>query len=114
MGPDIKGKNVYGKFPILSHKLASLRSASKNEGITVKDQASIFGRDVQLQCTSSGHYYVPLHEPEIPVRPTFDVLISSEDSPNEEGIEIVEKLHKLFGHPSAAQLLKFHYTCIHY
>ena len=42
-----------------------------------KDQASTFGRDVQLQCTSSGHYYVPLHEPEIPVRPTFDVLISS-------------------------------------
>ena len=29
MGPDIKGKNVYGKFPIPSHKLASLRSASK-------------------------------------------------------------------------------------
>ena len=33
MGPDIKGKNVYGKFPIPSHKLASLRSASKNEKI---------------------------------------------------------------------------------
>ena len=31
MGPDIKGKNVYGKFLIPSHKLASLRSASKNE-----------------------------------------------------------------------------------
>ena len=31
MGPDIKGKNVYGKFLIPSHKLASLRSASKND-----------------------------------------------------------------------------------
>ena len=31
MGPDIKGKNICGKFPIPSHKLASLRSASKNE-----------------------------------------------------------------------------------
>ena len=93
---------VESDIPLLLSK-ASMKKAQVKLDLT-KDQASIFGRDVQLQCTSSGHYCVPLHEPEIPVRPTFDVLISSEDSPSEEGIKIVEKLHKQFGHPSATRL----------
>ncbi len=38
------------------------------------------------------------------MRPTFDVLVSNDDGPKEEGIKIVEKLHKQFGHQSVARL----------
>eukprot|EP00112_Aurelia_sp_Birch-Aquarium-sp1_P025638 Seg862.3 transcript_id=Seg862.3/GoldUCD/mRNA.D3Y31 product="hypothetical protein" protein_id=Seg862.3/GoldUCD/D3Y31 len=38
------------------------------------------------------------------MRPTFDVLVSNDDGPKEEGIKIVKKLHKQFGHPSVARL----------
>ena len=41
MGPDIKGKSVYGKFPIPSHKLASLRSASKKMEKVLQENGSI-------------------------------------------------------------------------
>ena len=51
MGPDIKGKNVYGKFPIPSHKLASLRSASKK-----KTTADLPGGRVCIGFSSSNDF----------------------------------------------------------
>ena len=68
----------------------------------VDDRASIFGKTVDLQCTSSGHYSLPINKTEIPIQPNFHVLFS--DQADSEKTKTVEKLHKQFGHPSIHRL----------
>ena len=65
MGPDIKGKNVYGKFLIPSHKLASLRSASKNKAkakITLIEDERIISKDEEVAETLND-YFVTVTDP---------------------------------------------------
>ena len=46
------------------------------------DCASVFGRQVDLQCISSGHYSVPLQQSDVLIDESFSVLLcnDSEDS----------------------------------
>ena len=64
--------------------------------------ASIFGKDVQLQCTSSGHYFVPIDQINVNVADTTSALIAIRQSTGKD--DIIEKLHKQFAHPSAKRL----------
>lgn len=66
------------------------------------DSASIFGKDVQLQCTSSGHYCVPIDQINVSVVDTASALIVTLESTGKN--DIIEKLHKQFAHPSAKRL----------
>ena len=54
----------------------------------------MFGKEVDLQCTSSGHYCVPLDEPQIPVNDTEQVLYNMSDKPLGEKKKIVQKWHR--------------------
>ena len=66
------------------------------------DSASIFGNEVQLQSTSSGHYCVPIDQVKVNVEETSSALISTSQS--KDKLSILEKLHKQFAHPSAKHL----------
>ncbi len=69
------------------------------------DKASFFGREIDLQCTSSGHYCVPLQYSKVPVDQTFEVLYSVDGQTKQEKKKTVQKLHKQFAHPSGRRLL---------
>jgi len=65
------------------------------------DYASIFGTDVQLQSTSSGHYCVPIKQINVSVDDTRSALVASKET---EISDVIQKLHKQFAHPSAKRL----------
>ena len=65
------------------------------------DTLEVEDRKVELDTTSSGHYYLPLKQCEVEVE---EVCISMEDKSCEEKFKIVTKLHRQFAHPSAKNL----------
>ena len=70
----------------------------KNDTLEVED------RRVELDTTSSGHYYLPLKQCEVEVE---EVCMSMEDKSFNEKFKIVTKLHRQFAHPSAKNLKAF-------
>ena len=68
---------VYSDIPLLLSK-GSMKEAKEKLDLE-NDCASIFGRQVDLQCTSSGHYCVPLQQSDVV---SFSVLLcnDSDDS----------------------------------
>ena len=47
------------------------------------DSAMIFGKYIKLQCTSSGHYCIPLGDCEVPVLETHEALINLNEESRE-------------------------------
>ena len=71
------------------------------------DTLSIFGNPVNLQCTSSGHYYVNLSRLSSQQN-VSEVLFVKGMSQKSEGEKrkIVTKLHRQFSHPTSEKLTK--------
>ena len=67
------------------------------------DRASMFGHDIDLQCTSSGHYCVPLDD--VCDNEVYDVMFTMNEKSIKEQKQIITKLHKQFAHPSSARLI---------
>lgn len=65
------------------------------------DCASIFGKEVQLQSTSSGHNCVPINQINVSVEDTKSALVPSKPT---EITAIIRKVHKQFAYPSAKRL----------
>lgn len=65
------------------------------------DCASIFGKEVQLQSTSSGHNCVPINQINVSVEDTKSALVPSKPT---ETTAIIRKVHKQFAYPSAKRL----------
>ena len=70
------------------------------------DCASVNGKHVELQCTSSGHYCIPISDFKEGNKQLHQVLMMEGcGNVNQDHIENhVEKLHKQFGHPSSKRL----------
>ena len=68
------------------------------------DRASIFGKDVDLQCTTSGHYCVPLEDTDI-ISVYMPILFNMLDKPIDEQRHVLIKLHKQFAHPTVRRLI---------
>ncbi|CAG2235876.1 unnamed protein product [Mytilus edulis] len=66
------------------------------------DSANTFEKDVQLHCTSSGHYCVPIDQLKIDIKVTVTALVATDMT--RDKTKIIEKLHKQFAHPSAKRL----------
>ena len=76
----------------------------KKHGFTLNmkdDTLEVEDRKVELDTTSSDHYYLPLKQCEVEVE---EVCMSMEDKSFEEKFKIVTKLHRQFAHPSAKNL----------
>ena len=62
------------------------------------DSATIFGKDVALNLTTSGHYCIPIDRTEeIAVEEVFSVKL--EDMDRKEKYKTLNKLHRQFAHP---------------
>ena len=68
------------------------------------DCASIFGRQVDFQCTSSGHYCVPLQQSDVVIDEIFSVLLCNDSDDSTFKQKQVETLHKQFAHPTSDRL----------
>ena len=77
--------------------------AAKVELDLENDSATIFGHEVDLQCISSGHYCVPLHQHELPVESCLQVQ-SNHTYERKVQLALVEKLHKQFAHRISQRL----------
>ena len=79
------------------------RSAMKKAGMKLdllNDKAEIFGKEVDLQSTSSGHYVISLKDSEA----NIEQSLFAEGIEFKEKEKIVTKLHKQFAHPSKKRL----------
>ena len=65
------------------------------------DTLKVEDRKVELDTTSSGHYYLPRKQCEVEFE---EICISMEDKSFEEKFKIVTKLHRKSAHPSAKNL----------
>lgn len=80
------------------------KDAMKKAGTVLnleKDEITILGETLKLECTSSGHYSIPLIEPSAEV-----VYFSMDGESDESKIKKVTKLHKQMAHPSESGLLR--------
>ena len=88
---------VQSDIPLLLSKDAMKKAEMKLD--LVHDQAEIFGKDVELQSTSSGHYCVPLKEVWLSVNDGVFTNISFLEKQQK-----IKKIHKQFGHPTSDRL----------
>ena len=65
------------------------------------DTLEVNGRSIELDTTSSGHYYVPLKECEVKIENVHMVV---EQKTGKEKEAMIHKLHRQFAHPSAKSL----------
>ncbi len=92
---------VESAIPLLL-SLKSLKTANAKLNLE-KDTAELFGTEVPLNFTSSGHYCIPIgRTDEVPVEEVCSVVLS--DLIPEERKSILQKLHKQFAHPSLPRL----------
>ena len=75
---EIEADVVDSDIPLLLSKDSMKKAKMKLD--LENDSASIFGKEVQLQCTSSGHYCVPIDQVKVNVEETSSVLISTQQS----------------------------------
>ena len=69
------------------------------------DTAEIYGRIVDLQNTSSGHYCVPLSKTEISIEDVFMTKLANCSNPSEARKTLLH-LHRQFAHPTEEKLIK--------
>ena len=65
----------------------------------VEDKIELFGREVPMTCTSSGHYAIPVTKSS----PSSIVMLADQDIKDKKSV--AKKLHTQFCHPSAKRLI---------
>lgn len=91
---------VESNIPLLFSK-ESMKKAEMKINL-VDDSAFVFGREVQLESTSSGHYILPLCR--APTSECVHAVLFSCDLLDNDAV--AKKLHRQFAHPSADRLKK--------
>ena len=91
---------VDSNIPLLLSKDAMKKASMKLDLET--DTAEIYGKKVHLNCTSSGHYCIPI-DPEHNEQDVLKVDLSNCDE--KERKRVLSKLHSQFGHASAIKLI---------
>ena len=104
----IAGKEVTIKTDVVHSDIPLLlsRGAMKTAGVKMdleNDTANIFGKDVALNLTNSGHYCIPIDKAEkITVAEVFSLQLEEMDS--KDKYKVLLKLHRQFAHPSLKKL----------
>ena len=104
----IAGKEVTIKTDVVGSDIPLLlsRTAMKTASVKMdleKDTATIFGKDIALNLTSSGHYCIPIDRTEkIPIKEVF--LVNLEEMNTDERYKTLLKLHWQFAHPPVKKL----------
>lgn len=95
----IKSEIVASDIPLLLSKPDMKRLGFKIN--LENDTLEVNGQSIDLDTTSTGHYFIPLKECEIEVQ---NVNIVNDVVDNKEKEKIIKKLHRQFGHPSVKSL----------
>ena len=104
----VAGKDVMIRTDVVGSDIPLLlsRSAMKTAGVKMdmeNDTANIFGKDIALNLTTSGHYCIPIDRmEEIPVEEVFSVKCEEMDS--KDRYKTLVKLHRQFAHPPPKKL----------
>ena len=98
------GKKVFIKTDVVDSGLPLLFSkpSMKKAGVKLdleNDTAIILGKSIKLNCTSSGHYCIPLYD-EKKIEEAMFTLEGNEKEMKRK----VRKLHHQFGHPTCKRL----------
>jgi len=105
----VAGKDVTIKTDVVQSDIPLLlsRSAMKTAGVRLdleNDTATIFGKDVALNLTTSGHYCIPIDKTEsIPVASVCAVKLDDMDA--KKRYSTLLKLHRQFAHPPTNRLV---------
>ena len=107
----VAGVDVYIVTDVVEAEIPLLlsRGAMKKAGTSINfnnDTAVMLGKKVLLNCTSSGHYYIPISRPPPDrgkLRHIF-FLNKIDKKTKAEKLKIATKLHRQFSHPSAKKL----------
>ena len=103
---------VKSEIPLLLSKESMKKAGTKID--FVKDKINIFGKEIDLKFTSSGHYAIPLNEYQksseltIEEQKFTEILLTIdniEKKSEKEKQQIAVKLHKQFGHPKSSRLI---------
>ena len=110
------GRNVMLETDIVNADIPCLLSkpALKRAGTVLRldeDKAEIFGNEINLDCTSSGHYALEIKDCKNEVEGSYDeeILVNELSDDYQSKVKQLVKLHKHFAHPVRAtmnQLLK--------
>ena len=104
----IAGKEVTIKTDVVGSDIPLLlsRTAMKRAGVKMdleNDSATIFGKDIALNLTTSGHYCIPIDRTEnIAVEEVFSVKL--EEMGRQDKVKTLLKLHRQFAHPRPRKL----------
>ena len=93
----IKTDVVSSDIPLLLSKTAMKKAHMKLD--LVNDTAEILGKNVSLNCTSSGHYCVPISQEEMAYATDLSLISDKERT------QVLRKLHCQFGHASQDKLI---------
>lgn len=99
---NISAEVIQADIPLLLSK-ASLKRAGAVLDLN-SDKAVMFGKPVDLQFTSSGHYCVDILGSGHHTRNSHSDVLIVDNMTNKEKIKSLEKLHRQFGHASAEKL----------
>ena len=104
----IAGKEVTIKTDVVGSDIPLLlsRTAMKRAGVKMdleNDSATIFGKDIALNLTTSGYYCIPIDRTEnIAVEEVFSVKL--EEMGRQDKVKTLLKLHRQFAHPRPRKL----------
>lgn len=94
---------VNSSIPLLFSKKSMKKARMKLD--MEKDVAIIHGKVVELGCTSSGHYCLPLKDEKEAWKKTEEIMLTLGDDDKDKKKKI-EKLHQQFGHPTCKRLIQ--------
>jgi len=106
---NIAGKDVTVKTDVVDSDIPLLlsRAAMKVAGVKMdlqNDTATIMGKEVALNLTSSGHYCIPIDKTQkVPVENVLEVCFDGMDIKRRYATLL--KLHRQFAHPSKKRLI---------
>lgn len=93
---------VESDIPLLLSRTAMKKAAVKMD--LENDTATIMGKEVALNLTTSGHYCIPIDKSEeVPVENVCAVHLDNLN--NQDRIKTLLKLHRQFAHPTKNRLI---------
>ena len=102
----IKVEAVSKDIPLLLSKKA-MKDAKVNIDF-IKDKIEIFGSELDIICSKSGHYFIPIFSfKHIDHENKSEVLLSMNDmNSKEKKRKVKKKLHRQFGHPTSVKRIE--------
>ena len=95
---------VEAEIPLLLSKNSMKRADTKLD--FVNDTVDMFGEELKLNFTSSGHYLINLCSPDSQILHESKILFSINEASDDEKTKMALKLHSQFGHAKSERIIE--------